>query len=88
MGDSVGVGEYRYSRKGVAVFLGIVFGLAKDGKKKCAPVGGGTVARGVVGGDGEVEAFHLFCWGTISAFWVPCSSSPSFYMAECIDLEV
>ena len=38
VGDAAGVGEYKYSRKGVVIFLGIVFGLAKDGKKKCAPV--------------------------------------------------
>lgn len=67
-----GVGEYRYSREGVAAFLGIVFGLAKDGKKKWAPVVGGT-ARGVVGGEGEADALRLLCWGIILAFWVHVS---------------
>lgn len=51
-----------------AAFLGIVLGLAKDGRKKWAPVGGGTV-RGVVGGDGEAVALRLFCWGFILSFW-------------------
>lgn len=65
VGEAVGVGEYRYSRDWATALFGIVFGLAKAGRKKCAPVEGIVAARGVVGGEGEVEALRLFCWGTI-----------------------
>lgn len=72
LGALGGVGEARWVRVDVLVFLGIVWGLPKVGGKNWAPTGGGAWC-GVLGGEGEVGALRLLLTGSIgvgSIVWV------------------